>query len=191
MHISENLRNETSVNGAVSYEASSLEWSRQFYLDDDFDDSDSDSDDEDETEVELILHLKLVTSACTRIEEKLMAKHIKSGRITDERASNDATSSFHRYTFQRTTNENHILGLTRQTYDADPANDSPYATPPPTTSAAHHAHRRSNSCPLVELGEIFISTPIAEELHALAPKTRTVEVANEISAAMKTQAAAA
>ena len=188
------LRNETSSNGPISYEASALEWFSLILDDDDFfEDSDGDTDTEDEPEPNTV-YAKL-SAASARVEEKLMSKHIKSGRIKDEHASTDATSSFHRYRFQSMTNENDP-GLGPEVNAAIFAAAIVIAQrsiPPPNNTPPHHGHRhrRTNSCPTVELSEMFNSTQITEELHILAPKTRTVEVASEILAARENKAAAA
>ena len=199
MHANESsccLRNETSSNGPISYEASALEWFSQLILDDDdFEDSDSDTDNEDGLEPSTI-YAKL-SAASARVEDKLMSKHIKSGRIKDEHASTDVTSSYHRYRFQNTTT-NEDLGLRRgidaATFAAAAIDTAQRSIPPPNnTPTQHHGHRhrRTNSCPTVELGEMFNSTQITEELHILAPKTRTLQVASEILAARENKAAAA
>ena len=198
MHANESsccLRNETSSNGPISYEASALEWFSQLILDDDdFEDSDSDTDNEDEPDPSTI-YTKL-SAASARVEDKLMSKHIKSGRIKDEHASTDVTSSYHRYRFQNTTT-NEDLGLRRRTDAATFAaaiDTAQRSVPPPNKTPTHHhghRHRRRNSCPTVELGEMFNSTQITEELHILAPKTRTLQVASEILAARENKAAAA
>lgn len=190
------LRNETSSNGPISYEASALEWFSQLILDEDDFAEDSDSDNEDESELDTV-YAKF-SAASARVEEKLMSKHIKSGRIKDEHASStDVTSSFHRYRFQNTaTNED--LGLRRGIDAAAFAvaiDTAQRSTPSPNNTPTHHhgghRHRRTNSCPTVELGEMFNSAQITEELHSLAPQTKTSEVAAEILAARKNKAAAA
>ena len=185
------LRNETSSNGPISYEASALEWFSQLILDDDdFEDSDSDTDTDPST-----IYAKL-SAASARVEDKLMSKHIKSGRIKDEHASTDVTSSYHRYRFQNTTT-NEDLGLRRRTDAATFAaaiDTAQRSVPPPNNTPTHHhghRHRRTNRCPTVELGEMFNSTQITDELHILAPKTRTSQVASEILAARGNKAAAA
>ena len=196
MHATESccLRNDTSINGPISYEASPLEWASQLFLDDDFEDDDNDSGTEDE--LESTLRTKL-SAASARVEERLMSKHTKSGRIRDEHASYDVKSSFHRYRFQNTaTNED--LGLRRGIDAAAFAvaiDTAQRSTPSPNNTPTHHhgghRHRRTNSCPTVELGEMFNSAQITEELLALAPQTKTSEVAAEILAARKNKAAAA
>lgn len=200
MHANESsccLWNETSSNGPISYEASALEWFSQLILDDDdFEDSDSDTDTEDDELEPSTIYAKL-SAASARVEDKLMSKHIKLGRIKDEHASTDVTSSFHRYKFQNTTTNDTDLGLRRGTDAATFAAaiaTAQRSIPPPNNTPTHnhgHRHRRANSCPTVELGEMFNSTQITEELHILAPKTRTLEVATEILTARENKAAAA
>ena len=203
MHATESccLRNDTSINGPISYEASPLEWASQLFLDDDFEDDDNDSGTVDE--LESTIRTKL-SAASARIEERLMSKHIKSGRIKDEHASADVKSSFCRYRFQSTTTDDD-LGLRRKIDAATsaaaavttpssmdlPPNNTAQAVTATTPSHDGHRHRRTNSCPMVELGEMFNSSVITEELYVIAPQTRTVEVASEILAARKNKAAAA
>ena len=143
------LRNETSSNGPISYglyEASALEWFSQLILDEDDFAEDSDSDTEDESELDTV-YAKF-SAASARVEEKLMSKHIKSGRIKDEHASStDVTSSFHRYRFQNTTT-NEDLGLRREIDAAafavaiDTAQHSSSIPPPNNIPTHHHGGHR-------------------------------------------------
>lgn len=120
------IRNETSVTSAISFEASALEWFSQLLLDNHFqDDVIGFFDDEGESEP----ICSEISTASERLEARLMAKHIQSGRIKYEQTSSDVTP-FHRYryTFQKPTTmaTNSNLGLMRSAQHA--------ATSPPTAT---------------------------------------------------------